>query len=558
MTAQRNLLSALVSAIGVVVLVAWALRQPAPSWPTGSRALVELGASLAAFAAVTVIRGMRWRSLAIGAGVPVSPAQAQALTVVGYALNNVLPARAGDAFRAVRVARDGVPLAAAAGTVLAERVLDGVVLGLLLAVALAMGPRGARLPEGLDGLLVLGVCAGIAALAAIVGVLSRAVRDFVGTLLGALGRIGARTVAIAVLASVLLWGLEALVYLLAAHAVGISMDLLGAVYVLAIANFVGALPAAPSAVGTYDVAVVFAANALGASGGAAVGYVLALRAVLFLPITVLGIAVIVARRRFPRPAAQAPDRAPEARRARDEDPSLPALVVVMPALDEAETLGDMIDGVRERILDQIEGSSVVVVDDGSRDETPGLLERAAAADPRVRVLRNDTPTGQGPATRRGLDCTRARWYLQMDADGQVDVGDFPRLWAQRGEADLVLGVRRLRSDPPHRRAITTMTRALVRRAAGRPLHDAATPLRLISGALWDDLRPFVGPRDLSFSVLVSVAAARRGWRVAEIDVSHHARRSGRSRLRGVAMLRILGKGALELRALCRSTSAART
>ena len=303
MPSKRTLLSAAVSAVGVVALVVWALDQPAPSWPGGTAELLALAAGLAAFAVATLLRAARWRSLAVAAGVPLGAGEAVSLTVSGYALNNVLPARAGDVYRGVTVARDGVPLAAAAGSIVAERVLDAAALGVLLLAALLVGPDGARLPEDLHGALVLGICAAGLAAVGLVAVLWRRARLFLVNLLSSLAAIGRRTVAIALLVSFVLWGLEALVYVLAGHAVGVPIDLLGAAYVLAIANLVGALPSAPSAVGTYDVAVVFAARSLGASGAAAVSYVLALRAVLFLPMTVIGILVLVVRRRQARPCA---------------------------------------------------------------------------------------------------------------------------------------------------------------------------------------------------------------------------------------------------------------
>jgi len=562
---KRTLLSAAVSAVGVVALVVWALDQPAPSWPGGTAELLALAAGLAAFAVATLLRAARWRSLARAAGVPLGAGEAVSLTVSGYALNNVLPARAGDVYRGLTVARDGVPLAAAAGSIVAERVLDAAALGVLLLAALLVGPDGARLPEDLHGALVLGICAAGLAAVGLVAVLWRRARLFLVNLLSSLAAIGRRTVAIALLVSFVLWGLEALVYVLAGHAVGVPIDLLGAAYVLALANLVGALPSAPSAVGTYDLAVVFAARSLGASGAAAVSYVLALRAVLFLPITVIGILVLVVRRRQAGPAPPVPVSAPAPAPAPAAGPGVPGeapgslapLVVVMPALDEAASIGDVLEQVRTQILDRVAGSRAVVADDGSRDDTPRLLAQIAAADPRIGVLRARAPTGQGPATRRAIESAPAQWYLHLDSDGQVDVSDFAALWALRDEADLVLGVRRRRRDPPHRMVITRATRGLVSRIAGRPLHDAATPLRLIRGTLWDDVRPFVGPHTMSFSILVSVAAVRRGWRVAEIDVTHHPRQSGRSRLQGLGMLRMIAKGMLELRTLTRATSGGR-
>jgi glycosyltransferase 2 family protein len=64
---------------------------------------------------------------------------------------------------------------------------------------------------------------------------------------------------------------------------------------VALTNFVAALPAAPGSIGTFDAAVAWGANRLGASGSAAVSYLLMLRFVLYVPITVIGFLVLVTR-----------------------------------------------------------------------------------------------------------------------------------------------------------------------------------------------------------------------------------------------------------------------
>jgi uncharacterized protein (TIRG00374 family) len=92
-----------------------------------------------------------------------------------------------------------------------------------------------------------------------------------------------------------LWGLEATVYLAVAHALHIDFSISGALYLVALTNFVAALPAAPGSIGTFDAAVAFGAKALGATGSAALSYVILLRFVLYVPITVFGLVVLVTR-----------------------------------------------------------------------------------------------------------------------------------------------------------------------------------------------------------------------------------------------------------------------
>jgi hypothetical protein len=70
---------------------------------------------------------------------------------------------------------------------------------------------------------------------------------------------------------------------------------MGALYLVALTNFFAALPAAPGSIGTFDAAVIFGTKALGASGSAAVSYLLTLRFVLYVPITIVGLVVLVTR-----------------------------------------------------------------------------------------------------------------------------------------------------------------------------------------------------------------------------------------------------------------------
>ena len=96
-------------------------------------------------------------------------------------------------------------------------------------------------------------------------------------------------------ATVLLWCVEGSVYLAVANAVGLDISATGALYLVGLTNFVAALPAAPGSIGTFDAAVAFGARVLGGAGGLVVSYVLLLRFILYIPITVVGLVVLVTR-----------------------------------------------------------------------------------------------------------------------------------------------------------------------------------------------------------------------------------------------------------------------
>ena len=91
-----------------------------------------------------------------------------------------------------------------------------------------------------------------------------------------------------------LWAFEAAVYLAVARSVDVDFSMTGALYLVALTNFVAALPAAPGSIGTFDAAVVWGAKRLGASGSAALSYLIMLRFVIYVPITLVGFIILVA------------------------------------------------------------------------------------------------------------------------------------------------------------------------------------------------------------------------------------------------------------------------
>jgi dolichol-phosphate mannosyltransferase len=231
------------------------------------------------------------------------------------------------------------------------------------------------------------------------------------------------------------------------------------------------------------------------------------------------------------------------------DPVSERVAIVIPVHDESAVIEDVLEDVARVIAARIADVEIIVVDDGSTDGTGDTV--AAAAVPGVRLLRLDRNLGQGPATLHGADAGSAEWICHMDGDGQLVPADFWSLWERRHDADLVLGVRRRRADPRHRLALTRIVRVAASRAAGRPLEDPAAPFRLLRRAMWVDLRPFLDEHPLALSVLVSVAAPRRGWRVAEVPIHHRARPVGRSRIGGVRLVGFVVRGARELARLDR-------
>jgi len=234
--------------------------------------------------------------------VKVGRADCYGLTTVGYMGNNVLPARAGEALRVVLL--DGRSRAGKRnllGTIVAERLLDAIALGVIL-VAVSYGVLSGRdvLPTdrplliAAGGFALLVLAAGAFAILRRRGALTR-LRDFTRPLAGAPRALLGRSGAVLLTATFGLWALEGAVYLAVARAVELDISATGALYLVALTNFVAALPAAPGSIGTFDAAVAFGAKALGGASAAVVSYLILLRFVLYVPITLVGLLVMVLR-----------------------------------------------------------------------------------------------------------------------------------------------------------------------------------------------------------------------------------------------------------------------
>ena len=197
--------------------------------------------------------------------------------------------------------------------------------------------------------------------------------------------------------------------------------------------------------------------------------------------------------------------------------------LVIPALDEAAVIGDVVRRVPAGVV-----ADVVVVDNGSTDDTGAAASRAGA---RVVV---EPRRGYGAACWAGVgaltpDITVVAF---LDGDGSQRPEELPRVLAPvlAGEADLVLGVRRMSGTHPlHASLGTRLVAALVAWRFGVRLRDLG-PFR----AIRVDLLRRLDMRDRAFGwpVEMVVKAAALGARIVEVDVTHAPRQGGRSKVSG--------------------------
>ncbi len=291
------------SLVSLAAVVWWATKQDAPEIPSGGTPLAWLVGSVVLYTIATCLRAERWHQILKLTETPTGRSHSYGLTTVGYMGNNVLPARAGEFLRVMLLDKQhGHGKRTLLGTVLGERILDALALGgIFLAVVIGV-LHGAALPDNTETPFIV---AGIVAFLAVAGgigfwqarrrgLLEKA-HDFLRPMAGASRALVSRTGFVLLIASLAIWSVEAMTYLAVAKVVALDISISGALYLVAITNLFSMLPAAPGYVGTFDAAVAFGVKALGGTGSQAVTYLILLRFVLFVPITIVGLVVLVTR-----------------------------------------------------------------------------------------------------------------------------------------------------------------------------------------------------------------------------------------------------------------------
>jgi len=203
------------------------------------------------------------------------------------------------------------------------------------------------------------------------------------------------------------------------------------------------------------------------------------------------------------------------------------LSVVIPARNEAPNVTPLVAEIR-RALDNRLDYEIVYVDDGSGDGTADETRRLAAEFPRLRLLRHKTSCGQSMAIHTGVKAARAPWIATLDADGQNDPADIPKLWEVARAAPpspplLVAGHRTRRRDTWSKRAASRLANAIRRRLLGDGTPDTGCGLKLFRRDLFLELPAF----DHMHRFLPALVL-RHGGVVVSVAVNHRPRERGRS------------------------------
>ena len=200
----------------------------------------------------------------------------------------------------------------------------------------------------------------------------------------------------------------------------------------------------------------------------------------------------------------------------------PDVSVLVPAKDEAENLAEFVRLTREALLPLPYACELVIINDGSHDATPRLLEELVAKHPFVRVVTHRTQRGIADALKSGADLARGRVLVYYPADLQYLPSDIPTLVAPilDGQADVVTGTKQ---GQYHKRFVSGIYNALSRWLFGVRVKDLNS-VKAYRREIMDMV-----PMRPDWHRFMVVIAASQGFRLAERPVPVHPRRAGTSK-----------------------------
>ena len=210
----------------------------------------------------------------------------------------------------------------------------------------------------------------------------------------------------------------------------------------------------------------------------------------------------------------------------------PRLSVVIPAYNEAARIGRTLATLQQELPVAAEPWEVLVVDDGSNDDTAAAVERVAAADPRVRLLR-EPHRGKGAAVRAGMLAARGALRFMCDADLSMPVSELPRfLEAVPRDCDIAIGSRegqraRRVGEPLHRHAMGRIFNHLTRLSGLAGIGDTQCGFKLFTAEAAEAIFPKVTLDGWAFDIEALVIAKHRGLRVREVQIEWHYRELSR-------------------------------
>lgn len=216
----------------------------------------------------------------------------------------------------------------------------------------------------------------------------------------------------------------------------------------------------------------------------------------------------------------------EAAEAAAPGPDRGSISAFFPCYNDAATVRKVVEKALKTLPQLTEDFEVIIVDDGSEDQSSQIADELAARYPQVKAVHHEHNRGYGGALQTGIKTSTKKWVFYTDSDGQYDVEDLLELHPLSGRADVINGYKTGRHDPWYRIVLGSTYNFLIHRIFAIPIRDVDCDFRLMRG----DLARSLNLRSEGGAICVEMIKGFQvaGANFAEVPVGHHAREVGKS------------------------------
>ena len=217
----------------------------------------------------------------------------------------------------------------------------------------------------------------------------------------------------------------------------------------------------------------------------------------------------------------------------DRGPGDAVLTIIVPAKNESASLPELLSEIARAFRPlrdrgdagphRLDDFEVIIIDDGSTDDTRGVLRRSMAAYPELRPIVMATNVGQSAAIAAGFHAARGAWVAILDADLQNNPADLAMLWDALPGHDAALGWRTKREDVWSKRVISTWANRARNMFLGQSIRDTGCAVRIFPRAAALRFPMFQGAHRFFGPLLI-----REGCRIVQLPVVHRPRPHGNS------------------------------
>jgi glycosyltransferase involved in cell wall biosynthesis len=210
----------------------------------------------------------------------------------------------------------------------------------------------------------------------------------------------------------------------------------------------------------------------------------------------------------------------------------------MPAYNEEDIIEKSVRDFYNEIVNKIDDSELIVVDDWSTDDTPIILKNLKKDLPKLIIVKTPRNSGHGKAMLLGLETAGKDFIFQTDSDYQHDPKEFWKLYPYMEHYDIVLGYRKRREDTLVRKLISRFARLLNSMLFGVSLHDTNCPFRIYRRSALKKIFTLLDKNVFAPAIHICIIASHLGMSIKEIGVTHYPRTTGKVSIMGIKLLRI--------------------